>query len=305
MYDVIIVGAGPAGLTAALYTGRSRLKTLILEKMAVGGRILLTETVDNYPGFPGGIGSSELTGRMHEQVQKLDDVEIRAQEVLELECGAKKVRTDSAEYAAQSLIIATGAYPRKLNVPGEEMLTGRGVSYCATCDAPFFKEKNIIVVGGGNSVAEEALYLSRYARRVTIVHRRDELRASPLLQEELRREPKISFLLSRVVTAIHGGQRVEAVTTREVSTKEEVKVACDGVFIFIGYEPDTNLVRNKLHLDDGGFIITDRTMGTSQKGVFACGDCCQKTLFQVVTACAEGAQAADSAYKYLSTKGQQ
>lgn len=298
-YDVIIIGAGPAGLTAGLYAGRYRLRTRILEKLAVGGRILLTDRIDNYPGFPDGITSQELSGRMRAQVEKLE-VSIMTEEALEVDCSRRSVRTDSAAYQARALIIATGAYPRRLNVPGEDMFVGRGVSYCATCDAPFFRDKEVVVVGGGNSVAEEALYLARYARKVVLVHRRDELRASAILQEELGREPKIEFLLSSVVTGIRGTQKVSAVGIKDLKSGQESERPCDGVFIFIGYEPDTQMFRNLLRTDEAGFIITDRGMATDKPGVFACGDCCQKSLFQVITASAEGAIAADSAFKFIS-----
>ena len=299
MYDLIIIGGGPAGLTAALFAGRSRLRTLILEKMGVGGRILLTDTIENFPGFVGEASTEELIKRMEEQVKNLS-IEIKLEEVINIDCKQKSIKTNAGTYAADSIIIATGARQRKLGVSGEDRLIGRGVSYCATCDAPFYKEKNVVVVGGGNAVAEEALYLTRFAKQVTIVHRRDELRASAILQERLKVNKKINFVLSNVVTEIIGSNKVESIKVKDVNTSQEKNIPCDGVFIFIGYEPETGFLKNKLKLDDAGFIISDENMATSQEGIFAAGDCRKKSLYQVVTACGDAAIAADSAYKYIS-----
>lgn len=298
-HDLIIIGAGPAGLTAALYAGRARLKTLILEKMAVGGRILLTETIENFPGFKDPLSTQDLISRMTEQVKSLG-IEIKSEEAVDLDCREKLVKADAKTYRALAIIMATGAYPRKLNVPGEEKLTGKGVSYCATCDGPLYKEKNVVIVGGGNAVAEEALYLSRFAKLVNIVHRRTDLRASLILQERLKENKKINFILNSVVTQIIGSQRVEGIKIKDLNSSGERQMPCDGIFIYIGYEPETNLVKNKLQLDESGFIITEDNMATSQPGIFACGDCRRKSLYQVVTACGDGATAADSAYKYIS-----
>ncbi len=299
MYDLIIVGAGPAGLTAALYAGRSRLKTLILEKIGVGGRILMTEVIENFPGFAGGIHTAELIKRMEGQVRDLG-VNIALEEVLEIDCKAKSVKTNAGTHSANAIIIATGAHPRKLGVSGEEKLTGRGVSYCATCDGPLYRDKNVVIVGGGNAMAEEALYLTRFAKSVNIIHRRNELRASPILQEELKENNKINFVLSSVITEIIGSGKVEAMRVKDLNTSQERIIQCDGIFIYIGYIPDTTFVKDKLKLDEAGFIITEQDLVTSQEGIFACGDCRSKTLYQVITACGDGAVAADSAYKYLS-----
>lgn len=317
MYELIIVGAGPAGLTAALYAGRARLKTLVLEKMVVGGRILLTETIENFPGFPEGISTHDLIKRMEEQVKGLG-IKIELEEVLELDCKpphqfnkanldinwcggkAKSIKTGSQIYAAKSIIIATGARPRKLGVSGEDRLIGRGVSYCATCDGPLYKEKNVVVVGGGNAVAEEALYLTRFAKRVDIVHRRNDLRASAILQERLQENKKIHFILSNVVTEIIGSGKVESIKIKDVNTADERIIACDGIFIYIGYEPDTDFLKNKVKLDETGFVITDQNLATSEEGIFACGDCRKKSLYQVITACGDGALASDAADKYIS-----
>lgn len=302
IHDLIIIGAGPAGLTAALYAGRSRLDTLLIEKMAVGGRILMSETIENYPGFPGGIATAELMNRMQEQVKELN-VKIESDEVLDLDCVNKTIQCASATYSYQAIIIASGARSRKLNIPGEEKYTGKGVSYCATCDAPFYKEKNVVIVGGGNAVAEEAMYLSRFAASVSIIHRRQELRALPILQERLQQNKKINFILSSIVTQIIGAQKVQAVKIKDLLSGKENIFNCEGVFIYVGYEPETVFLKNKLKMDEAGFLLTDENMLTSVDGVFACGDCRKKGLYQVINACGDGAAAADSAYKYIANRG--
>jgi len=302
MHDLIIIGGGPAGLTAALYAGRSRMDTLLIEKMSLGGRILMSEMIENYPGFPGGILTTELISRMEKQARELG-VRIESDEVLGLDCEKKTVKTSSRLHEARVIIIASGARARKLNVPGEEKYTGRGVSYCATCDAPFYKEKNVVIVGGGNAVAEEAIYLNRFASSVNIVHRRQDLRASMILQEKMQQEKKINFILNNVVTEIKGSQKVEAVRIRDLLTGKERDFSCDGVFIYIGYEPETTFLKGILKMDEAGFIITDEVMATSVEGVFACGDCRKKSLYQVINACGDGAVAADSAYKFIAAKG--
>ncbi len=301
MHDLIIIGAGPAGLTAALYAGRSRLDTILIEKMVPGGRILMSESIENYPGFPGGVSTVELIGRMEQQVRELD-VKIQSDEVLDLDCAKKIITTSSATFAAQAVIIASGAHPRKLNVPGEKEYTGRGVSYCATCDAPFYKGKKVVLVGGGNAVAEEAIYLSRFASSVNIIHRRQDLRASAILQEKMQQDKKISFILSSLVTEVKGTKKVEAVKIKDLLTGQESDFCCDGVFIYIGYEPETLFLKGKLQVDEAGFIISDDSMATSVEGIFACGDCRKKSLYQVINACGDGAVAADSAYKFIANR---
>jgi len=298
MYDLIIVGAGPAGLTAALYAGRFRLNTLLLEGMSLGGRILMSESIENFPGFPGGVSTHELIKRMEEQVRGLE-VKIELDQMLDLDCAEKSIKSSSGNYSSKAIIIATGARPKKLGVLGEDKFTGRGVSYCATCDGPLFKEKNVLVIGGGDTVAEEALYLSRIAKSVNIIHRRSQLRASQILQERMKANNKINFILDSVVTEISGSTKVESVKIKNVNTSIEQDIACDGVFVYIGYQPDTEFAKDKLKLDESGFIITEDNMAASCEGIFACGDCRKKTLYQVITACADGAVAADSAFKYL------
>jgi thioredoxin reductase (NADPH) len=296
--DLIIIGAGPAGLTAALYAGRSRLNTLLIEKMVVGGRILMSETIENYPGFPGGVSTHELMAKMEEQVKELE-VKIISDEVIQIDCQKKIVKTTSEDFEAKAIILANGAKPRKLNIPGEDKFTGRGVSYCATCDAPFFREKKVVIVGGGNAVAEEAIYLSRFASSVTVVHRRQDLRATPILQEKMKVNKKINFILSSIATQIKGTQKIESVVIKDLLTEKEINFNCDGIFVYIGYEPETAFLKGKIAMNETGFIITDENMLTDVEGVFACGDCRKKGLYQVINACADGAVAADSAYKYI------
>ncbi|MCK9572345.1 MAG: thioredoxin-disulfide reductase [Candidatus Omnitrophica bacterium] len=299
LYDLIIIGAGPAGLTAAIYAGRSLMNTLLIEKMAVGGRILLSEKIENYPGFPEGILTSELISRMLKQVSGLG-VKIDSDEVVDIDCQKKTVKTSSNNYSAKTIIIATGARPRKLQVIGEDKYIGRGVSYCATCDAPFYKGKNVVIVGGGNAVAQEALYLTRFATSVRIIHRRQDLRAAEILQQRILKDEKIKFTLDSVVTEILGENKVSAVKVKNVLNGAEEKIACDGVFIYIGYQPETTFLKGKLELDQAGFILAGEDLSTTVEGVFVCGDCRKKTLYQVINACGDGAIAADSAYKYIS-----
>jgi thioredoxin reductase (NADPH) len=301
MYDLIIIGAGPAGLTAALYAGRARLRTLVLEKSYAGGRILMTETIENFPGFPGGISTQDLVARMAEQVKGLG-IEIESAEVAGIDCKLKSVKTADKAYSAQAVIIASGARPRRLGVPGEDRLTGRGVSYCATCDAPLYKEKEVVIVGGGNAVAEEALYLARFAKGVSIIHRRDTLRASAILQERLKGNKKINFVLSSVVEEIRGANSVASVRIKEVNSSAEKEISCSGVFVYIGYEPETAFLKGQIKLDESGFVITDESLAASEAGIYACGDCRSKSLYQVITACGDGAVAADSADKYIAGK---
>jgi len=303
MYELIIIGAGPAGLTSALYAGRYRFKTLVLEKMAVGGQIVLSPTIDNFPAFPGGIATQELIERIKNQVDELG-VEFSFDEVLaiEEESSGYKVRTAEKSYNAQTLIIASGAQAKRLGVKGEEELTGRGISYCGTCDGPLFRDKEIVLVGGGDRAIEEAIFLSGYASKVSVIHRRKELRASKILQEKAAANRKIHFILGAVVEEISGKGRVEAVKARSPADNSLLKISCSGVFIFVGIKPNTDFLKNFLELDEAGFIITAQDLATSKKGIFACGDCISKGLYQVVNACGEGAQAAASVHKYLLNK---
>jgi len=301
MYDLIIIGGGPAGLTAGLYAGRYRLNTIILEKLYPGGRILMTETIENFPGFVGGVSTRDLMSRLEEQAKELG-IAVELTEALELDCKSKTVNCEHKAYQANAVIIATGAKPRKLAVPGEDELIGRGVSYCATCDGPLYKDKKVVVVGGGNAAIEEALYLTRFAKSVNVIHRRGELRASKILQEKLKENKKINLILSSTITEISGASRIESIKIKNVENNREQVFPCDGIFIYVGNEPNTAFVKNQLETDEQGFLITDQELETSQDGIFACGDCRSKSLYQVITACAEGAIAADSAQRYLLNK---
>ncbi len=303
MYDLIIVGAGPAGLTAGLYAGRYRLKTLLLEKTAIGGQIIMSATIENYPGFPGGIPTLELIEKMEKQAREVG-VEIVSAEVNLIEGDAPvfNVRTLEKDFSAKSLIISTGAHWKRLGVPGEEKFIGRGVSFCATCDAPFFKNKEVVVVGGGDKAVEEAMFLSSYAAKVTIIHRRAGFRCAGILLEKARLNPKINFVLDSVVERVEGENKVEAVAVKNVITGSKSSISCQGVFIFIGVGPTTEFLKNYLLTDESGFIITDDKMQSSREGLFACGDCRKKNFYQVITACGDAALAAFSAHNYLLLK---
>jgi thioredoxin reductase (NADPH) len=304
MHDLIIIGAGPAGLTAGLYAGRYRLKTLILEKMSVGGQIILSPAIENYPGFSESISTQDLIDRMKKQTDDLgiNTVFEGVEELIPLsQTGAIKynVKTQDNTYETRSVIIATGAQPARLGVNGEDRLIGRGVSYCGTCDGPLFRDKDIVVVGAGDRAIEEAIFLSGYAKKVTVIHRRKELRASKILEEKAHQNPRISFVLDTLVEEIEGAQRVEAIKIRNTKTDSINRFTCQGIFIFVGIKPNTGFLNNQLTLDESGFIITDQILTTSLKGVFACGDCRQKSLYQVITACADGAIGAASIQRYL------
>lgn len=308
MYDLIIIGSGPAGLVAGLYAGRYRLKTLMLEKMSVGGQIILSSRIENFPGFPQGITTAELIERFRKQIDELN-VPIIMEEAVGVSVTLKNgipvysVTTVSGDYESKTLIIASGASSKRLNVPGEDKFIGRGISYCGTCDAPFFRDKDILVVGGGDRAVEEAIFLASYAAKVTIVHRRNSLRASKILEEKSRQIKKINFMLDTVIEEIVGKEKVEAVKIKDVNTGSLSTYPCQGVFIFVGIKPNTDFLRNVLRLDEANFIITDQEMKTSLDGVYACGDCRNKSLYQVINACGEAAVASASAHRYLLNLG--
>ncbi len=304
MHDLVIIGAGPAGLTAALYAGRFRLNTAVLEKMTAGGQIILSSSIENYPGFPGGISTFELIDRFKKQVEDLG-IEIQDKEAVEIKPGLDngspvyEIRTKDSVLKTKTVIVASGASPKRLGIPGEEKLTGRGVSYCGTCDGPLFKNKDIVVVGGGDRALEEAIFLTSYAKKVNLIHRRSAFRASKIVEEKARENPKINFILDTVVEEIKGENKVEAMKIRNVKTNLQDEIICQGGFIFVGIIPNTGFLINLLEFDEGGFIITDQEMQTSRPGIFSCGDCRKKSLWQVVSACGDGATAAASAQRYL------
>ena len=304
-WDVLIIGAGPAGFTAAIYAKRFGLDTLIISK-DLGGNMALTDLIENYPGFPEGISGSELTNRMHEQVKNLgvDVVFDEVERIDPTECAYYEgpckfaVRTKNGkEYKAKTIIIAVGAAPRKLHVPGEDEFIGKGVSYCATCDGPLFKGKKVIVVGGGNTALQEALYLKSIGVDVTLVHRREKFRADKILQDRFR-ESGIPTVLNSVVTEIKGDGKVEAVRLKNRITGEETEMKVDGVFIFIGYEPKTDFVKHLGITDEYGYIPVDMYMRTKVKGIFAAGDI-TNVFKQIAVAVGQGAIAANSAKELL------
>lgn len=291
--DVIIIGAGPAGLAAALYCGRALMKTAVLERLVTGGQIVEAYDVDNYPGFPDAVTGVELAEKMAAHAQKFG-VEVLSAVANDVaaEGPLKRVLTDNGEYVAPIVIIASGADHRKLDVPGESELAGKGVSYCATCDGPFFRDKKLVVVGGGDAAMTEAVFLTRFASEVKLIHRREGFRARAVHVKEARENEKIEFVLNTVVTQIHGRDRVEGVTSRNVKTDEESRPACDGVFVFIGQEPNTDYLKHLLPDCAGSVIPVDYNMETDVKGVYAVGDVRKGSYRQVGTAIGEGITAA-------------
>ena len=304
IFDAIIIGGGPAGLTAGIYLSRARMNTLLIEKALPGGQAVLTEIIENYPGFPEGVGGPELMQKMEEQAIRFG-LKIEYGEVVEVsiinhkENKVKIVKINNQKYYALAIILTSGAEASKLGIPGEEKLRGRGVSYCATCDAPFFKDQKIVVIGGGDTAIVEALYLTKFVREVTIIHRRDRLRATEILQERILANKKINFTWDSVVTKILGKEKVEGVLIQNKKTGEKKEIFCQGVFIFVGYIPNSKFLKDLVKLDQKGYILTDDNMMTSQEGIYACGDVRKKILRQVVTACGEGATAAFAAQKYI------
>ncbi|MCF6155001.1 MAG: thioredoxin-disulfide reductase [Candidatus Brocadia sp.] len=300
-YDVIIVGGGPAALAAAVYTCRALLKTVIFEKKYLGGQLVGTELIENYPGFPEVISGVDLTQRMESQAKRFG-AEIRYEEVmkLEVENGLKVVTTDTDTYASHVAILAAGADPKKLDVPGEKEFYGKGVSYCATCDGAFFKDNDVVVVGGGDSAITEGIFLTKYARTVQIIHRRDEFRATKIYLDEAFSNPKIKVTLDTVIESIHGKEKVEGVVAQNVLTKEKKEIPCQGVFIFIGSVPNTNFLGNLLCVDAGCHIETNIHMETAIEGLYAVGDIRKNSYRQIATAVGEGVTAAIAAEHKLA-----
>jgi thioredoxin reductase (NADPH) len=299
--NVIIIGSGPAGLTAAIYTARANLKPLVFTGNEIGGQVSITNEVENYPGFPEGLTGPELVEKFQKQAERFG-ARIEYAEVTEVDFQVQpfRVKTYDNEYQAKAIVIATGASPRKLGVPGEVQFTGRGVSYCATCDGFFFRDREIAVVGGGDSALEEGVFLTKFANRVRIIHRRDELRAGYTLQQRAKRNQKIEFVWDTVVTEINGNGAVESVQVKNVKTGEASTLKVDGVFIYIGHYPNSHLFKDKLEMDEHGYLITDRNTRTSVPGVFAAGEIADPVFRQVVSSAGEGCKAAIQVERYLT-----
>lgn len=300
-YDVVIIGGGPAGLSAGIYTARARLNSLLIERGAVGGQIINTEWVENYPGFADSISGIDLTESMHKQATKFGlETLIAGVTGIDLEGKQKVVRTSQGDFSTGAIIIAGGSERQKLGVPGEAEFTGRGVSYCATCDGPFFRDKAVAVVGGGNAAVTEALELTRFASRITVIHRRDELRATKILQEKAFAEKKINILWDSVLEEIAGDTFVDRVKVSNVKTGKKSVLDVSGVFMAVGFKPNTDYLKDILKLDDVGTIITNEKMETGVPGIFAAGDIRSNSIRQVIAAAGDGAVAAIGAEKYIS-----
>lgn len=303
IYDVVIIGGGPAGYTAALYVSRAGLHTLIIEKMSAGGQMTLTGDIDNYPGFPDGIDGFSLGMSMQSGAERFG-TETQYDEIVAVDFSEKikKVKTLTGEISAKAVIIATGANPRELGIEGEYGLTGRGVHYCAHCDGRFYKDKTVAVVGGGNSAAADALYLSRLAKKVYLIHRRDTLRATKIYHKPLLETQNVEFLWDCAVQAFIADDKFSGAVVKNLKIQEEKNLLCDGLFVSIGRKPATDFLKNAVALDQNGYIIADESCKTNIDGVFAAGDVRTKILRQVVTAVSDGAVAANSAEEYISEK---
>lgn len=304
IYDVIIIGGGPAGYTAGIYAARASLKTLLIEGATTVSQITVTDLIENYPGMPEGINGFELVQLFRKQAEKFGleitqgDVALLAKEHHDGK-EAWRITAAGGDYLTLSVIVATGANWRKVGVPGEEIFTGKGVSYCATCDGPFYRDKEVAVIGGGDTAVQEAIFLTHFAQKVTVIHRRNRLRATKILQERAFANSNIRFIWDSVVEEIAGREFVEGVKIKNLKTGELSDLPADGVFVFVGLTPNTQILRGITDLDKNGYVITDGNMHTSAEGVFACGDCISKLLRQVVTACGDGATAAFSAQLYV------
>ncbi len=300
-WDLIIVGAGPAGLAAGIYAARAKMEAFIVERFVPGGQIMLSDWVENYPGFPDGISGMELMDRMRRHAENMGMKIVQGEaKGLEEYRDKKVLYVDSDWYETRTIIIATGTHPKNLGVPGEEKLTGKGVSYCATCDGPFYKGQTVAVVGGGDTAVQEALFLTKFASKVYLIHRRDKLRAAPILQERLFQNPKIEVIWDTVVVEILGDSVVEGVRLKNVKNNTEKVLKVSGVFVFIGVRPNSAFVRDVVDLDFSGFIITNENLETNIPGVYAAGDVRRKALRQVVTACSDGATAVFQAQNYIA-----
>ena len=299
LYDVIVIGGGPGGYTAALYAARANLSVAILEKLSPGGQMGTTDVIDNYPGFPQGVNGFELAMQMKEGAERFG-AQTQLAEVTQVELAGqvKTIHTSGGDYQARTVVLATGAHPRELGLPGERELRGRGVSYCATCDGMFYRGKTVVVVGGGNTAVSDVLYLSRLCEKVYLVHRRDTLRASKVYLDPLQKAENVEFVWDSEVKQLLRDQAVTGVRVRNKKTGEERDIPCAGVFVAVGYLPNTQLYRGQVELDEAGYVLADETTQTNLPGVFAVGDLRKKPLRQVVTAASDGAVAAHFIEEY-------
>lgn len=300
IFDLVIIGGGPGGYTAALYAARAGLKVMVLERLSAGGQMALTPQIDNYPGFPDGIDGFLLGEQMRQGAERFGaKTELADVHAVELGSNPKVIETSEGMFLGRAVVIATGANPRVLGLPNEQELVGRGVNYCAHCDGMFYRGKTVVVVGGGNSAAADAMLLSRIAKKVILIHRRDSLRATKIYHEPLEKADHVEFVWNSVVTELLHGEKITGVKVKNVQTGEERVIDCDGVFVSIGRAPATELVKGQLELDEGGYIVADETTVTNIPGVFAVGDVRTKALRQIVTAVADGAMAAHATEDFL------
>lgn len=299
-HDLVIIGGGPAGLTAGLYAARARLNVLLVEKVVPGGQVLVTDWVENYPGFPEGISGYELCNKLTEQAKNFD-LTIESNEVLSLDLAGpvKEIKLSNRVITTHAIILCSGASPRRLGVPGEDKFYGKGVSFCGTCDAPFYKDKVVAAVGGGDTAVQESIYVTKFAKKVYLIHRRGELRATKILQERAFANDKIEFVWDSVVTSIDGFFNLEKVATKNVKNGESRDLAVDGCFVWVGIHPNTDYLDDAIERDEFGFIVASEKMETNLPGVFVAGDVRNTPLRQIVTATSDGAIAAISAEHYL------
>jgi thioredoxin reductase (NADPH) len=301
-YDLVIIGGGPAGLTAGLYAARARIDTILIEKTSLGGQTVITDWIENYPGFPEGISGTDLTLKMQAQAEQFNlKIEYDGVQALDVSQPIKTLQLSDKTITAHAIILATGATPKKLDVPGEDLFFGKGVSSCATCDGPFYKDRVVAAVGGGDTAVQESIYLTKFVRKVYLIHRRDKLRATKILQERALSNEKIEILWDTVLTRVGGGlTNVETVDIKNLKSGQIDQLSVSGCFIWVGIEPNADFLKNLVELDDYGFVKTDLNMATSVPGVFAAGDGRSTSLRQIATAVGDAAMAAYSAEHYLS-----
>jgi len=301
MYDLIIIGGGASGLTAGIYAGRAKLKTLLIDKKNTGGLEAVTDFVENYPGFPDGINGMELAEKMKKQAQKFGTEVKEFEEVKKIikEDNIIKVKTEKEEYTTKALIIATGSIPKKLNIPGEETFTGKGISYCATCDGPLFKDKEVAIIGTGNSGLQEGDAVSKHVKKITYIEFLPYMPAEKILQERAKKDPKAVFLLNHMATEIKGDKTVTSITVKNRETNEERGIALGGVFIYVGWLPNSDFLKDFIDLDKQGYIITNENMETNIKGIYAVGDIRSGQIRQIPTACGNAVTAVINAQEYI------